>query len=273
MDKEIQEQLYDPRKGRPKKGVVPPQLRPYLFKKGRHHDPAPRKKAKFARLREEMTKTERVLTPQFIRGKYTEQKRFDPKRMPWGAFYEGKLQQTFRTPEAAWEYVRAWRNDPNYDPSKATVAEMAYDPRQKLRAKIRAKLHSIGRPPTRWFEAMKKGIAKGSDVRDPAAVVTALWRRLSPVKRAEIKAREAAGKSFRYDLPLPQDATHKGGIIRVVKPFKLAEAQLDVTDKTYKDLERTGIFKPMRRQDGSTALVVRSKSPQGNANIFVDRRR
>lgn len=210
----IREALFDAkskragkRKGKPKKGVTPPHLRRFLFKKGhktKQRPLDPKKKAKYHRLREEMTKTERVLTPQFIRGKYTEQRRFDPKSMP-----------------------------------------------------------------RRWFEAMTKGIMKSSDVSEGEARGHA--RRIWATLGAE--DRRKAAKAKRYDLPLPQDAHHSGGVIRVVKPFNLAEAQIDVTPRVFEALARTGIFQKMRRSDGTIGLVKRAKSIKGNVNIFVDRRR
>lgn len=123
-----------------------------------------------------------------------------------------------------------------------------------------------------WFKAMVEGIRKRSDVRNPASIVASIWRRLSPSKRAEIKRKEAAGEKFAYDLPLPEDhATRGTGTVRVVKPFKLAEVQVNVPREAYNRILGSGLFQRMKRNDGSIALVKRCKSNQGNCNIFVDR--
>lgn len=143
------------------------------------------------------------------------------------------------------------------------IAEQLFDPGKKK--------HGLSRPPRRWFYAMLQGIKKRSDVSDPAAVVGGIWRRLSAKKRAEIKRREAKGERFVYDLPLPQDCATKGtGTVRMVKPFNLAEVQVNVSRACYAALQKSRLFQRMKRQDGSTALVKRCKSRRGNSNIFVD---
>lgn len=130
----------------------------------------------------------------------------------------------------------------------------------------------ISRPPKNWFKAMYEGIRKRSDVRNAASMVVSIWRRLSPGKRAEIKRKEEKGASFKYDLPLPDDhATRGSGTVRVVKPFKLAEVQVNVPGGAYDRIRKSGMFQTMKRNDGSTALVKRCKSNSGNCNIFVDR--
>lgn len=131
---------------------------------------------------------------------------------------------------------------------------------------------NTGGAPRRWFEAMVDGIDKRSDVEDPERIVRDIWRRLSPIKRAKIKVQDATGKKWKYDLPLPVDNPTLGkGVIRTVQPFKLAEVQANVSGQTYDEVERTGLFERMKRQDGSIALVKRCKSEKGNCNIFLDK--
>lgn len=128
------------------------------------------------------------------------------------------------------------------------------------------------RPPKNWFRAMYEGIRKRSDVRNPASIVVSIWRRISPSKRAEIKRKEQKGGSFKYDLPLPEDhATRGSGTVRIVKPFRLAEVQVNVPMAAYDRILGSGLFQRMKRNDGSTALVKRCKSNSGNCNIFIDR--
>ncbi len=155
-----------------------------------------------------------------------------------------------------------------------------YDPaprRRRMRGQQRLtgprqKTLPISRPPKNWFNAMVEGIRKRSDVRNAASIVVSIWRRISPSKRAEIKVREEKGKQFRYDLPLPEDhATRGSGTVRVVKPFKLAEVQVNVPGQAYARILKSGLFQKMKREDGSIALVKRCKSNSGNCNIFVDR--
>lgn len=146
------------------------------------------------------------------------------------------------------------------------IKEALFDPSRNK------KKHGLNRPPKNWFYAMLEGIKKRSDVSNPAAVVGNIWRRLSPRKRADIKRRELKGEKFVYDLPLPEDHATKGtGTVRVVKPFNLAEVQVNVPASTYNRLGRSRMFQRMKRQDGTTALVKRCKSKSGNCNIFIDR--
>ncbi len=150
-----------------------------------------------------------------------------------------------------------------------------YDPgRQKKRHRSTKSRSFSGRPPKRWFYAMLSGIQKRSDVSPESAkrIVADIWHRLTPKKRADIKAREIKGEKFAYDLPLPQDFDTRGaGTVRVVKPFKLAEVQANVSHTAFARMERSGLFEKMKRQDGTTALVKRCKSRRGNCNIFIDR--
>lgn len=125
--------------------------------------------------------------------------------------------------------------------------------------------------PRRWFDAMVKGIKARSDVRNPYAVVNNIWNKLTPAKKTSIKAREAKGEQFKYDLPLPDDRATKGiGTVRMVKPFKLVEIQVNLSIKDYLAALKSGLFSKMKRNDGSTALVARCKSNAGNVNAFVD---
>jgi len=124
--------------------------------------------------------------------------------------------------------------------------------------------------PAKWFEAMVKGIKNSSDVRNPYAIVKNIWLKLSPATKADIKRREAAGEQFKYNLPLPDDRVTKGeGTLRMVKPFKLAEAQVNVSKKDFEAVKKSGIFRPMKRQDGSICQVARCKGERP-VNIFVD---
>ncbi len=128
------------------------------------------------------------------------------------------------------------------------------------------------RIPSRWYEAMVRGIKKSSDVRNPYAIVKSIWAKLSPSKRLEIKQREAKGERFHYDLPLPDDRVTKGqGTLRMVKPFKLTEVQVNISPKDYLAALHSGLFQKMKREDGSIALVARCKSQKKNCNIFVDK--
>ncbi len=126
--------------------------------------------------------------------------------------------------------------------------------------------------PSRWYEAMVRGIKKSSDVRNPYAIVKSIWAKLSPSKRLEIKHREAKGERFHYDLPLPDDRATRGiGTLRMVKPFKLTEVQVNISPKDYLAALHSGLFQKMKREDGSIALVARCKSQKKNCNIFVDK--
>lgn len=127
-------------------------------------------------------------------------------------------------------------------------------------------------PPTRWYEAMVKGIKRSSDVRNPYAIVKGIWSKLSSSGKAKIRTREKKGEHFKYDLPLPVDKPTRGtGTVRMVKPFKLAEVQVNMSVKDYLTARASGLFQKMKREDGTTALVARCKSPEKNVNIFVDK--
>ena len=143
------------------------------------------------------------------------------------------------------------------------IAEQLYDPKTK-----RLKM------PKSWTTAMINGIAKRSDVSriQAAGLVRDIWHRLSKRKQVQIAKKAITGEKFTYDLPLPEDHSTKGsGTVRTVKPFDLAEVQVNVSRKAYNALVKTGMFQRMRRQDGSIALVKRCKAKGGNVNIFVDR--
>lgn len=147
------------------------------------------------------------------------------------------------------------------------ISGKLYDPKRKMKCKQR-----ICQIPKNWFKAMYEGIRKRSDVRNPSSIVASIWRRLSPSKRAEIRRKEEKGRSFKYDLPLPEDHATKGaGTVRLVKPFNLAEVQVNVKNDVYDRILRSGLFEKMKRNDGSIALVKRCKSSSGNCNIFIDR--
>ncbi|MDD5616318.1 MAG: hypothetical protein PHH85_08970, partial [Candidatus Methanoperedens sp.] len=121
-----------------------------------------------------------------------------------------------------------------------------------------------------WYEAMVLGIKKRSDVRNPYAIVKNIWARLPAHTQRDIIAREKSGERFHYDLPLPDDrATHGTGTLRMVKPFNLAEAQVNVSKKDMKAVKKSGIFRPMKRDDGSICQVARCKGARP-VNIFVD---
>lgn len=129
-------------------------------------------------------------------------------------------------------------------------------------------------PPKSWFSAMYTGIKNRSDVRNPAAIVNNIWKKLTPQKRAQIKSRELKGEHFKYDLPLPVDMPTKGiGTVRTVKPFNLGEVQVNVNSKDFIELLKSKLFSKMKRNDGTIALVKRCKSNSGNVNLFVDRMR
>lgn len=198
LPKAIREALFDQqaRKGKRRKGVVPPHLRRFLFKKGHRKG-----KMRLAR-KGEMSVLKAVLR----------------------------------------------------DTGGRRMRSMPFDPA----------------PPARWLQAMTQGLMKTSDIPESEARVHArrIWEKMPSGDR-----RKARWDAKAYDLPLPLDRTHRGGIIRVVKPFNLAEAQIDVSPQTFEILARTGIFQRMRRGDGTIGLVKRAKSNKGNVNIFVDRRR
>ena len=185
---------------------------------------------------------------------------YDPKRKQrkgsWLDFV--KQHKNMRTAKGLLDLraiSKLWKGHKNYDPASR--------PR---------KAHGVNRPPKNWFAAMYQGIKKRSDVKDVGAVVGSIWKRLSSAKRASIKARETKGERFKYDLPLPDDRATRGtGTLRMVKPFKLAEVQVNISAKDYLAALKTGLFSKMNRNDGTIALVKRCKSPSGNANIFVDK--
>jgi len=156
---------------------------------------------------------------------------------------------------------------------KALEWQRMFDPAPpKSKSYLKRLAAGATRPPKRWFEAMRKGIATQSDVKNPAGIVRRIWDKLSPSKRLQIKRRETAGEPFKYDLPLPDDKSTVGiGTVRIVKPFKLAEVQVNLRVKDYLDALKSGIFSRMKRNDGTTALVARCKSADKNVNVFVDK--
>lgn len=124
--------------------------------------------------------------------------------------------------------------------------------------------------PTAWYDAMVLGIKKSSDVRNPYAIVKNIWAKLSSATRQDIIKRVAKGERFNYNLPLPDDRVTKGqGTLRMVRPFKLAEAQVNVSKKDMEAVKKSGIFRPMKREDGSICQVARCKGERP-VNIFVD---
>lgn len=172
------------------------------------------------------------------------------------------------------------------------IARELYDPSPKKRKKVKVrrvrkmkkgkvKSKSKGKAvkravaaPKRWMSAMIRGIRRSSDVRDPVRIVKDIWKRLPGQKKLSIISKEKKGHRFVYDLPLPDDHKTRGvGTVRVVKPFKLAEVQVNVTPSSFEKIKRTRQFQNMRRQDGTVALVKRCKSKKGNCNIFVDKAR
>jgi len=129
-------------------------------------------------------------------------------------------------------------------------------------------------PPRQWFDAMRDGIRRSSKASNPnpTAVTMNIWKRLSPEKRKEIIRLSANGKIYKYNLPVPDDKKTKGaGTLRLVKPFRLAEVQVNVSSNDMKDVIESGIFKTMKRADGTICHVARCKSKDRNVNIFVDK--
>lgn len=156
-------------------------------------------------------------------------------------------------------------NYPSWFKSKRTLAQIeaeqkrGYDP-----------IKLVQGIPARWYEAMVNGIKKRSDVRNPYAIVKGIWARLPAHTRNDIIKREKAGERFHYDLPLPDDRQTRGiGTLRMVKPFNLAEAQVNVSKKDMDAVKKSGIFRPMKREDGSICQVARCKGARP-VNIFVD---
>jgi len=124
--------------------------------------------------------------------------------------------------------------------------------------------------PSKWFDAMVKGIKRSSDVKNPYAIVKRIWANLSIEKKRNILKREASGEVFKYNLPLPDDRETKGiGTLRMVKPFNLVEAQVNLSTKDMEAVKKSGIFSPMKREDGSTCMVARCKG-KNPVNVFVD---
>jgi len=127
-------------------------------------------------------------------------------------------------------------------------------------------------PPKRWLAAMAEGIRKRSDVKNPIQTARNIWERLKPASKQDIINRAKRGEKFKYNLPLPDDReTHGTGTLRMVKPFKLVEVQANVSGKDLEDARRSGLFRSMKRNDGSTCQVARCKSKEGNVNVFVDK--
>ena len=127
-------------------------------------------------------------------------------------------------------------------------------------------------PPKRWLAAMAEGIRKRSDVKNPIQTAKNIWERLKPASKQDIINRAKKGETFKYNLPLPDDReTHGTGTLRMVKPFKLVEVQANINAKDFADAQRSGLFRSMKRNDGSTCQVARCKSREGNVNVFVDK--
>ena len=187
---------------------------------------------------------------------------YDPKgKMTWKQFIAAH--KSWRTPKGLLDLKRiaaAWKQ---YKQGKT------YDP-----GVVRGSQKNRSTIPKAWAEAMYTGIKKSSDVRDPCKIVKAIWSKLSEGKKDAIRKQAAAGKTFIYNLPLPDDRPTRGtGTIRTVKPFNLGEVQINVSGKDFDDLKKSGLYDTMKREDGSLALVKRCKSGAGNCNIFVDKMR
>lgn len=145
-----------------------------------------------------------------------------------------------------------------------------YDPAPKASASRKPTIKLVSGIPKTWFAAMVTGIKRSSDVRNPYQIVMNIWKRLPVHTQADTRRRAAKGEVFKYDLPLPKDLATRGtGTLRIVKPFKLAEAQVNLTAKDMAVVKASGIFRPMKRADGSTCQVARCKGIHP-VNIFVD---
>lgn len=182
---------------------------------------------------------------------------YDPKikKMTWREFIKGKMSP----------YMK------KYGSHGAAMQQIAKEWKKYNLHPAPRRLHPAA--PRRWMSAMIAGIRKSSDVRDPEQIVRNIWKRLPASKQAQIVSQDAAGKPFRYDLPLPDDHPTRcpAGTVRVVDPFNLAEVQVNVSPQHFKALEDTKMFERMKRNDGTTALVKRCKSQKGNCNIFIDK--
>lgn len=221
---------------------------------------------------------------------------YDPKRSSWLDFV--KQHKHMRTAKGLLDLKaisKLWRGKnmkdgmthQSYDPApKKTRSQIEAEIRrdtQELQEHMKKPRSWIGKKwdrkigkwydiPKSWYNAMKTGISKRSDVRDPDSVVRRIWSRLSKMRKASIRHKANRGERFKYDLPLPQDMPTLGrGTLRIVKPFKLAEAQINVKTSDMNEVKKSGIFESMRRQDGSICQVARCKSKNRNVNIFVDR--
>lgn len=147
--------------------------------------------------------------------------------------------------------------------------DRAYDPGWNS---VKSNLRRTYDLPKRWFSSMVSGIRKRSDVPDPLGIVKRIWSNLSDKKKVEIINKERKGASFKHILPLPEDKITVGpGTVRMVKPFNLAEVQVNLRLGDYLHALKSGIFSKMKRQDGTTALVARCKSKDKNVNVFIDK--
>lgn len=208
---------------------------------------------------------------------------YDPRReQNYIIYLKGKKYGTIKAKSLGEAKRKAWMALGISYKVEATPAKKekhfkkTYDP-ETMRHEKRGKGHIKGKssvPPQRWYEAMVKGIRKSSGG-NPYAIVKSIWSKLSPSGKAKIRAREAKGEHFKYNFPLPVDKPTKGiGTVRIVKPFNLAEVQVNLSVKDYLTALSSGIFSKMKRGDGTTVLVARCKSDrpkERNVNIFVDK--
>lgn len=206
---------------------------------------------------------------------------YDPKkqhRTSWLDFV--KAHKNMRTAKGLLDLKaisKLWKKEKTYDPGwnagrKNKLWNRVNKYSRSSSDDVKGHLRRTYDPPKSWFAAMYTGIKNRSDVRNPAAIVSNIWKKLTPQKRAIISAQAKKGKSFKYDLPLPDDRATRGtGTLRMVKPFKLAEVQVNLSLKDYLAALKSGLFSKMKRNDGTTALVARCKSENKNCNIFVDK--
>jgi len=149
--------------------------------------------------------------------------------------------------------------------------QRTHDPKPVKSYSVKYPCGKSCRIPQTWYNAMVTGIKKSSDVRNPYAIVKNIWAKLSSQVRQDITQRAAKGERFNYNLPLPDDRVTKGqGTLRMVGPFKLVEGQVNISKKDMAAVKKSGLFKSMKREDGSICQVARCKSEKGNVNIFAD---